>query len=312
MKQTVLKKLVNGALKSFGYLPMGMAQAVGWCAGQLFLLVPGNEMKRITRLNIDRCFPERSVAERRKLTRRSVVHTIITGFEMPRLFTANPGRLLKDIRHVDGHKQVQEAFETGESVLFLGPHFGAWELCGLYLAEHFPVYTLYSAPKIKVFDELIKKARSRSGAHMAEATNRGVMEMFKALRRKQAVAMLSDQVPDFASGVYVSFCQAPALTMRLAGKMYRKCKPSTHVAYVSRRGIGRGFNCHFMDVQPYLESVRKNNPWFDDEQVHAQAMNACFEQVMLSAPEQYEWSYKRFKHHPAVMLDPYRREQPIA
>ncbi len=302
-----LAKLLLIGVTLFSFLPLSFAQYIGAAVGWVFSFSPSS-VKRITAINIDRCFSGASRLERKKLVRLSVMHTIITATEMPKIFMAKPSCLFSSFTRIIGYDDAKKDFDAGNGVLFIGPHFGCWEVAGLKVSHEFPVHTLYSPSKSKVVSRLVEKARSRSGAVMSEASNRGVMAMFKALKKKQCVAILADQVPDAVGGCYIPFFGVPALTMTLVAKLYEKCSPKVYITYAVRNGIGKGYSMFYVALDKYI-GLYENNIALTSDQTFLYAMNKCFEDIIMSSPEQYEWSYKRFKWQPACMLDPYSKEE---
>lgn len=302
-----MAKLLLVGITLFSYIPLICAQYLAFIIGKILTLFPSS-VKRITEININKCFPEKSAIERKKLINQSVIHTIITATEMPRIFMAKPADLFKSFTNIHGYHHAKTDFDNGNGVLFIGPHFGCWEIAGLKVSQEFPVHTLYTPARSEVVNVLVEKSRSRSGAIMSEANNRGVMAMFKALKKKQCVAILADQVPDIAGGYYIPFFNIPALTMTLVAKMYAKCSPRVYVTYAIRNGVGKGYSMFYVSLEKYFKLFEGDRSLSSD-QIFLYAMNKCFEDIIISAPEQYEWSYKRFKWQPAsCMLDLYSKE----
>ena len=58
-----------------------------------------------------------------------------------------------------------------------------------------PITVLYRPPKLAWLDPLMRAGRGRNGVRLAPANRRGVREVFAALKRREAVGFLPDQVP---------------------------------------------------------------------------------------------------------------------
>ncbi|MFZ9036236.1 MAG: hypothetical protein ACO2ZM_09015, partial [Francisellaceae bacterium] len=89
------------------------------------------------------------------------------------------------------------------------------------------------------------------------------------------------------------FFGQPARTMNFPGKLYERYKPAVIVGYCSRNGIAKGYTLHVTDLEPEIEKARQIEGIADPL---GYAMNRAFEQLILNAPKQYQWGYKRFKH----------------
>jgi len=100
------------------------------------------------------------------------------------------------------------------------PHIGCWEIVGQYIASRIPITVMYSPPKMKLFEPLMRIGRSRDGAMKSvPADLRGVRATLKALRRGEAIGVLPDQVPGIGEGEWVEFFGKPAYTMTLVGRI---------------------------------------------------------------------------------------------
>ncbi|MCF6766498.1 lysophospholipid acyltransferase family protein [Thiotrichales bacterium 19S3-7] len=304
MKYKIINFLVPKLIRFFSYLPLGFMQALGWAIGFILSFFP-NQLVKIANRNIALCYPELSLLQQRKLVRQSVIQAVIAGAEMPAMFMKNPKKLMTYIKEYENDDLLNCAFDQGKGLLCLGPHIGCWELGGLFLAERFPVFTLYTPPKQAVLSDIITKARSRSGAEMEPASQSGVRHLFKALKDKKAIAMLTDQVPDpdDFGGLYAPFFKIDAWTMSFPSKLYSKRKPPTFIVYAIRRGVGRGFKLVVEPFEYYMKSF-SNDERIPDAFTYA--MNYAYEKIAKKYPAQYQWTYRRFKHppkgHPGLYL----------
>ena len=138
---------------------------------------------------------------------------------------------------------------------------------------------------------------------MAPADTSGVKIIFKALKANKLVGMLTDQVPGVQGGCHVPFFNKDAQTMTLAGKLYKKLKPVVFTVATVRDEIGRGIHATVAPFEPYLKTDLNTHKYEDK---FAYAMNQAFEDIIRQTPEQYLWSYKRFKYL-ADGEDPYAK-----
>jgi len=135
----------KGLLRLFAMLPLPLAHALGAGVGLLLWLLP-NRHRRITRRNIDLCFPDWSDAERRRLARRSLVESGKTLLESGAIWLWSGPRTLGLIREVSGETHVKTALAEGRGVIAISPHLGNWELCGLYLSARYGITSLFRPP----------------------------------------------------------------------------------------------------------------------------------------------------------------------
>ncbi|MCF6767540.1 lysophospholipid acyltransferase family protein [Thiotrichales bacterium 19S11-10] len=296
MKYKLINFLVPKLIWLLSFLPLCVLQSLGWFIGFILSLFP-NQLTKTAKRNIELCYQELPFKQQRKLARQAVIQAVIAGAEMPAMFMKPTKKLLSYIKAYENDDLLKSAFNQGKGLLCLGPHVGCWELGGLFLAEHFPVFTLYTPPKQAILSDIITKARGRSGAELEPATQAGVRHLFKALKDKKAIAMLTDQVPnpnDFG-GLYAPFFGIDAWTMSFPSKLYQKRKPPTFIVYAIRLGVGKGFK---LVVEPFDDVIKPFEADSACPDPFTYAMNDSYEQIAKKYPEQYQWTYRRFKHPP--------------
>ncbi|WP_440616590.1 lysophospholipid acyltransferase family protein [Cysteiniphilum sp. 6C5] len=288
----------------WGKLSFKTAQRIGAMIG-ILLYYCKSDMRRIARINIDKCFPELSDYHKRKLVKKTLQQTCMTGAEMPGILFKNPQKLLKQIQVVHGGDISQRLYEEGRGVMVVAPHLGSYEIASMYYSSKYPSAMLYTPPKIKTLDKLILRARSRLCENMSPANQKGVKMLFKALAKKQVIAMLTDQVPVDAGGTYVDFFGNPAKTMNFAGKLYERYKPAVVLSYAVRNSDGKGLTLFNEDLEPLIKHYQAIDGIEDPV---AYAFTKRFEEIIRQYPEQYQWTYKRFKYHPDG-IDYYKKDK---
>jgi Kdo2-lipid IVA lauroyltransferase/acyltransferase len=111
-------------------------------------------------------------------------------------------------------------------ILMLTPHLGCFEVIAQsYMAgpagRARPMLALYREPRKAALRPLFAQARARSGLLLAPADLHGVRLMLRAMRDRQVVGLLPDQVPSRGEGVWAPFFGRPAFTMTLPARLAR-------------------------------------------------------------------------------------------
>jgi KDO2-lipid IV(A) lauroyltransferase len=281
-------------LRLFALLPLSVARLVGRSLGSLGWMF-NTRMAQTTRINLKLCFPELDEDARNKLGRHSLQHTFQAIVETGAVWLWPAPKTLDLILAVEGLELLQEAAAAGSGVLVISPHIGNWEILGLYLntCGCGPTSQLYQAVESKALDEVIYKARSRSGARMVATDNKGIGELLRALRKGEVVGVLPDQVPAPNGGEFAPFFKTPALTMTLLNKLQQKTGARILVASATReQHKGReGFVIRFRLPAPAIYAEHMSDA--------LRGLNQSIEELIALYPEQYGWEYKRFKRQPA-------------
>lgn len=280
------ERVLEGVLRLVARLPLGAAQSLGAVLGWFMLHLP-NKQRRNALINIRLCFPELDEAAALDFRRRSLREYGKTYFEIAYLWLAEADRVLGLVREVVGAEHLQR--EPGRGVIVLSPHLGAWELAGLYLSSLGPTTTLYKPQP--ALDRLIAEARARRGAMLVPTSPQGIRQLLQALRRGEYVGVLPDQEPRGDRGaVFAPFFGVPAYTMLLVSRLARKTAASVVFMIAERLPKGEGYRIHCVPAPEGIDS--------EDEVTAATALNRGVEACVRICPEQYVWSYKRFRSRP--------------
>jgi KDO2-lipid IV(A) lauroyltransferase len=244
------------------------------------------------------CLPELNEDEQRALLRRSLRESARMVAELGPVWTWSRGRLLALVREVDGEAHLQSALAHGRGVILVTPHLGAWELAGLYCSSRFPLTMLYRQADTSVLARFMERGRGRFGASLAPSTSGGLRMLMQALDRGEAVAVMPDQEPRGGSGLFAPFFGVQAHTTTLVWRLARRSGAPAILGFAERLEGGRGFRIHLRPLPPAIHDA--------DAQVSVSALNLEIERLVREYPEQYLWSYKRFRIRPSGEPNPYR------
>ncbi len=203
--------------------------------------------------------------------------------ELPWVWLRPYATVLAGVRRRIGWEHVEAAHAQGKGVIFLTPHLGCFEMVGLYIAQHYPMTSMYRPPRQAFLDRLMLRGRQRGHATLAPADLGGVRLLLKALKRGESIGILPDQAPGNGEGVWVPFFGRPAYTMTLFGRLLTASKAPVILCHGVRLPHGRGYDLYFAPLV------------FDLEQAVEPQLNAALERLIRSCPEQYLWSYNRYK-----------------
>jgi Kdo2-lipid IVA lauroyltransferase/acyltransferase len=289
-----MKRLfIIGLLRGLALLPWGMIQALGRWLGELWVRIP-NRQRRDALINIRLCLPHLSAAEQSALRHRSMVQWACTYVEMAALWQWPAQRVLALIRQVSGAELLFR--EPGRGLIALSPHLGAWELAGLYMAAQGRITSLYRPQRH--LDDFILAARQRSGGVLVPDHASGVKSLLRAVKRGEQVGILPDQVTREETGaVFAPFFGIPAVTMLLVAGLARRSHAQVVFVFAERLPDGQGFHLHCLPAPPGIDS--------EDDLIAATALNQGVEQCIQRCPDQYQWTYRRFRRRPNAAPNPY-------
>jgi KDO2-lipid IV(A) lauroyltransferase len=292
--------LIKFVLHLCAWLPLPLLHGLGWLVGWGLILLP-NRSRDTTVVNIALCWPQLSTPEQRRLLRNSLLETGKTIMETGALWLRRGERALRLIRQVEGEALVVEAMGQGRGLILVTPHLGAWEAAGLYCAARYDITCLYRPLKMPELEELVRTARSRLGGNYLQATAQGIRILYKTLARGDTVAMLPDQEPQAGTGLFAPFFGIPAYSMVLLGRLAAKTAAPVIFVWCERLSWGRGYRLHFRKARAAVHAGHLETA--------VAATNRTVEDCVRECPEQYQWSYRRFRTRPEGEPSLYRKRE---
>ncbi len=282
------------AVRMLSLMSLSGQRRVGGLLGALAWRI-NTRHARVTRTNIELCFPELSHPERESLIKTSLQQTGKLLAESGVVFHWPERRWMALVQTVEGQRLMDEAISSERGVLLLAPHYGNWEFLSLYLGRY-GFTALYDPPRIGALERPIVASRCRSGARLLPIGPGGLKALYRTLRQAGVAGLLPDQVPERRAGVYAPFFDRPALTITMAHRLILRTRPKVLLCAAIR--MPGGFGIRFTEADP---SIGDSNAL-----VSATALNRSIEALIRKDPAQYQWEYKRFKRQPADRPKLYR------
>ncbi|WP_051218817.1 lysophospholipid acyltransferase family protein [Oceanobacter kriegii] len=295
--EAISGKLTIGLIKAMGLLPLAAAQGLGRLIGH-GMYWRRTRAREVARVNLGLCYPDLSDAEREQRLKQVCLHSGIVGAEMGGFWGKGQQAALKYIKQVHNKELLDEAMADERGLLMLAPHQGNWELINYYLSSLLELTVMFKPAKNPVFDQWMRDRRESSGAKLVPTTPAGVKALFRTLQKGGVAGFLPDQEPEVRSGVFVPFMGVSTLTPRMPFELLQRTKAQALFAYTVRRPNADGFDLYFMKPDDGIYS--------DNADEACAAMNRSVAAVAAAAPEQYQWTYKRFKRQPDGGKNPYK------
>jgi len=268
-------------------LPMRLIWPLGIVLGSVLHLFP-SKLKDVALTNVRLCFPERGEKGQHSLVRRHFRMLGVSILSYGLGWWSSPARIRRLVR-LRERQFYDNAIEAGETIILFTPHFIAMDICGLRLSIERPMMTMYRESRNRLIDRMLKK-RARFGGVLFERKS-SLRALIRYLREKRPFLYLPDQDPGGAEGVFVPFFGVPAATVTAMGRIAQMTDAVVIPCYNRILPWGGGFEVKF---GPPLEGYPSDDPEKD-----ARRMNEEIERIVRQNPEQYLWSYRRFKTRPA-------------
>jgi len=283
-----MQTFLRWSLTFVGCWPLPLLHGIGWLAGTLLWALP-NGLRLVTRRHVELCLPDLPVPQRQRIERRSLIESMKAVAETPAIWFGPRWRLRRWLGSAAEQAAYRAAMQPGRGAILLTPHLGAWELAGQFVAQFGPLTLLYK-PQNGALETLALAGRSRDANARPVPTNAGgVKALLAALRRGETVGILPDHDPPSGSGRFAPLFGRPAHTMDLVGKLTERTGACVWFIVAERLSWGRGFRYHLTPAPAGIER----------ESSAAEALNRGVEACVMQRPEQYWWSYQRYRRRPA-------------
>ncbi len=264
-----------------------LAAGLGWLA---YYLVPIR--RRVVRINLQLCFPEKTAAERRRLARAHYQSLALGGFEACLAWWA-PARRLPP-HELIGREHLEAAQAGGRGIILLTAHFTTMEIYACLLNQHVRFDVIYREPNNPV---LAREMRRQFESLLANAIHfddlRGLV---RALKAGHIVWYAPDQGQRTKQSALVPFFGVPALTNTATSRLAEM----TGAAVVPYFALRRTDGSYLLTLLPALDNFPSGDATADADRV-----NRLIEAQIRLAPEQYFWAHKRFKSRGPDLPDVY-------
>ena len=276
-----------GLLRSLLLLPQRLRVAIGARLGDLFYHLSKRARYAAGR-NIELAFPELNEWMRHDLLRRHFRAFGAAMMGVSLIWWASAQRLRSLVRFRN-REHYDRALADGKKIILLAPHFLGLEVAGVFLAHERRIISMYKEPRNDLIDWLMRRSRLRFGGALFERDSH-LKGLIRLIRAGYPFYYLPDQNPGEASHVFAPFFGVPTATLTALSRIARLTDAVVIPCFTRLLPKGDGYEIIF-------HAPLANFPSGDDL-VDATAMNAAIEAGVREMPEQYMWTYRRFKQRP--------------
>jgi KDO2-lipid IV(A) lauroyltransferase len=274
-------------LKFIAILPLSFLQRIA--RGAAYLLFHTNSsIKRITTINLRLAYPELNEQALNKRIRLGIQSQCMTYIEFVKCWGMPPQYSLDLLKNIHGADLLKKALTNQKGVIVVIPHFGCWELLNAWLNVYTQPMIMYKPDKIKGVNRYILDARQRFNATLVPTDETGIRQIFKHLKQGGLTVVLPDHLPKASGGIYSHFFQQNTLSATLVSKMAAKTQCNVIGLSCIRNPELSSFDVHCTELPQMILSK--------DLQQSVDSLNLAMQEMIQLAPEQYIWSYKRFRN----------------
>ena len=244
--------------------------------------------------HLRRSFPDWPEERYHRVARASMRNLAYLGLEV--LFTEKlitPARWRHHVTLTNMAENIRLLLERPSGLIYVTGHFGNWEVVGYTLAAlGFPGYAVARKMDNPYLNDFILGVREAHGLTVLD--KRGATEqMDHILDNKGYVSFIADQDAG-RKGLFVDFFGRKASTYKSVALMAMRHSTPVIVGYGRRLDEQYHFEIGIQRIIYPAEWAERDDPalWITQEYTRA------LEEVVRTAPEQYVWTHRRWKHRP--------------
>lgn len=273
--------------KFIALLPLRLLQLLaGWVA--IVLYQYNSSMKRITEINIKLAYPNLAPPQQQRLIKNSLKSQCRTYVEFVKIWGRSNEYNLSLLGSINGEQYLTEALENKKGVIVVILHYGCWEILNSWLSLYSEPVIMYKPNKIKGVNRYLLEARQKFNATLVPTDESGIRAIFKTLKQGGLTVILPDHLPKRSGGVYSEFFGQNALSSTLVSKLAAKTQCNVIGLSCIRSTDLSHFDVHCQRLSDGILSK--------EVQQSVDCLNQEIQQMISIAPEQYIWSYKRFRN----------------
>lgn len=218
------------------------------------------------------------------------------------LYTNLAGNAVDSIRPVQMVKQVHVPAQAldrldrlkaiasgGRPLIFVGGHYGAWELLFCYLASLFPnVHVLAKQQRNKLVDRLINKLRLKLGGTIVPS-HRAPRVLSRLFRKEGSVFYFVGDQDGGGEGIVIDFLGRPTSYARGLALYSYRYDALTVPIFLKRENPG-----YTLEIGDAIEPDPEAKKGEEIRRIVSAYSDALAEQVRKD-PEQWLWTHRRWK-----------------
>lgn len=291
-------KLLIGVMWLLHWLPLTWLGRLGEAIGTLlFAAVKSRRTVALTNLRL--CFPELTEGERRAIAKKHFQAYARAILERGILWWASEARLKRLIVVEPG--VPLETIQSGPIIL-LCPHFVCLDVAGVAVARESSACSIYTPQRNRVFDEALRKGRSRFHPVRLLARADGIKPIIRAMREHVPYFMLPDLDFGAKDAEFIPFFGVPAATLTAPARIATATGAKIIPIVATFLPNYRGWKVTFYPAWDIGSSA--------DIMASTHQMNAFIEARARETPAEYWWAHKRFKTRPPGMPGVYNQTDP--
>ncbi|MBP1841531.1 lysophospholipid acyltransferase family protein [Formosa algae] len=273
-------------------LPFRLLYAFSDCLYVLLYHIIGYRKKTVKE-NLDLVFPNRSEAEKKRITKAFYHHLCDMTVEAMKSLTISEAEMKKRFQFKD-LDVIHDLVGKNKSIALMCAHYGSWEWI-FVLQTYVDVkgYAVYKKLKNPYFDNLVKKIRARYNSYLITTKETVPTLMHAKVNGNQTICgFVSDQSPKAISAHHWTEFMGIKVPVYTGAEMLSK-RIDMSVVFFKTKRLKRGY------YETTFELLAENAKDYENYDITDTFLRKVEAQIE-DAPQYYLWTHKRWKHRDKV------------
>ena len=280
MNRALLTLLVS-LWKLILFLPRPLHKVFILILGNMLYIIPLKRNK-ISRKNIDLCFPDMPKRKRKSLHKANVIASAQIIFDSGIAWFWSDKKIKKNINYeVKGIESLVNEQNNNNGVLLFFKHSLHLELDARLLGMNSEVYGVERVHNSDLFDAVQKKGRLKSVKDTCDKNN--PIKFIRWLKKGKTVLYATDQDYGLNQSDVINFFGQPAATISAPSKIINTTDCKTY------------FMDTYIDSGKYILDIEELNLNHLNGSNFSQSLNDFMEKKIRNNPHEYLWQHRRFK-----------------
>ncbi|WP_281646590.1 LpxL/LpxP family Kdo(2)-lipid IV(A) lauroyl/palmitoleoyl acyltransferase [Parendozoicomonas sp. Alg238-R29] len=282
-----------------GRLPFPWVLALGRRIGRMFMKMGGSRVK-VTRRNLELCFPDKSSEEREAL--------LVKNFESIGIALLEPGvawfssrKRIERISRFIGWSRVLKAQDSNHGVLVSALHMTCLEMACRIASERFSFNILYRVHDNPVYEYVSGVCRNRYRHKSRFIPRKQVKDLLHFIKQGEVGIILPDQDMGRKRSHFIPFFGIDAATIPSTSDFARLADAKV----VTGSYFLDDDNRYIVEFSEPLESFPTEDSLADTTRIAE-----LTESTIRQHPDQYLWQHRRFKTRPEGETSLYGKKEP--
>ncbi len=236
--------------------------------------------------NIAIAFPEKSLAERKKIAKKFYKNFIDTFIETIKLLSLSDEAF--DKRITGDFSAINVIADKGRNIQFLCGHQFNWEYINLFLSRHIKIPFIGVVANIEnaALNKIYFKFRAKYGTILIPNSS-FQRQMVELMKHQYSLCLAADQNTNPHKAYWLNFFNKPVPFIMGPHKAAVRNKPV--IIYFNFYKIKRGY--YKFEVCEIIENPETYTP-----EKFALKYRDFLEDIIRKQPDNYLWSHRRWKH----------------